>query len=289
MVADVGRDSPAPPTPSVRFRAGDPNAAPLSPALARAQHRRDQNHCGMQGLGIVNAWEYTSPVLTEVARNIWIADGPCVPFFGFPYPTRMTVVRLCDRSLWVWSPIQLTEQLKATLNQQGPVRHLVSPNKIHHLYLGEWLQAWPDAKLYASPGLARRCRDLSFSAKLGDAPDPAWCADIDQVIVRGSFIMDEVVLFHCGSRTAIVADLVQRFDRATLHGWRRMLMTLDGVTGVHGSTPREWRLSFWNRAAARRAMRKILDWNPERVVIAHGEWVRANGREVLERALAWMG
>lgn len=228
-------------------------------------------------------------MLTEIARDLWIADGPCVSFFGFPYPTRMTVVRLSDGSLWIWSPIQLTEQLRALLNQQGPVRHLVSPNKFHHLYLGEWVQAWPDAKLYASPGLARRRRDLSFDAELGDAPDPAWNADIDQVIVHGSLLIDEVVFFHRGSRTAIVSDLVQRFDPATLHGWRGIIMALDGLVGANGSTPREWRLSFWNRAAARRARSKILDWNPERVIIAHGQWVRENGREALERALAWMG
>ncbi|MGH7924778.1 MAG: DUF4336 domain-containing protein [Candidatus Binatus sp.] len=228
-------------------------------------------------------------MLTEIARDIWIADGPCVSFFGFPYPTRMKVVRLSDGSLWVWSPIHLTEQLSAELKLYGPVRHLVSPNKIHHLFLGEWVQAWPDARLYASPGLARRRRDLSFDAELGDAPDPAWSADIDQAIVHGSFFMDEVVFFHRGSRTAIVTDLVQRFDPATLPGWRRTVMTLDGMVGANGSTPREWRLSFWNRAAARRAKRKILDWNPERVIIAHGEWIRENGRDVLERALAWMG
>lgn len=233
--------------------------------------------------------EYTVPVLKEIARDIWIADGDRVPFLGFPYPTRMTVVRLLDGSLWVWSPIKLADPLREALDKQGPVRHLVSPNKIHHLYLGEWGAAWPDAKLYASPGLARRRRDLSFDAELGDTPDPAWRTDIDQVIVHGSFIMEEVVFFHRGSRTAIVADLVQRVDPATVRGWRRVVMTLDGVVGVNGSTPREWRLSFWNRAAARGAKRKILDWNPERVIIAHGEWIRENGREALGRALAWIG
>jgi hypothetical protein len=33
----------------------------------------------------------------------------------------------------------------------------------------------------------------------------------------------------------------------------------------------------------------IAAWNPERLVVAHGEWVRSGGRDVLERALAWMG
>ena len=40
-------------------------------------------------------------MLTEIDRDIWIAEGPSVPFFGVPYPTRMTLVRLSDGGLWV--------------------------------------------------------------------------------------------------------------------------------------------------------------------------------------------
>jgi hypothetical protein len=130
---------------------------------------------------------------------------------------------------------------------------------------------------------------LAFDSELGDEPHPAWAADIDQVIFHGSFAMEEVVFFHRASRTTIIADLVQRFDPATLRGWRRVIMTLDGMVGPQGSTPREWRLSFWNRVAARRAKRTLLGWNPQRAIIAHGEWIRDNAREVLERSLAWMG
>lgn len=228
-------------------------------------------------------------MLTEVADQIWIADGPCVPFLGYPYPTRMAAVRLRDGSLWVWSPIRLSEELKTAAARVGPVRYLVSPNKLHHLYLGEWARAWPDAKLYAPPGLARRRRDLSFDAQLEEAPDHAWGGEIDQTIVGGSLVMTEVVFFHHGSRTALLGDLIQRFDRSGLHGWRRTVMSLDGLVGPGGSTPREWRWSFWNRTAARKARQKILDWNPKRVIIAHGEWVRDNGRETVARALGWMG
>ncbi len=228
-------------------------------------------------------------MLTEIDRDIWIADGPSVPFLRIPYPTRATIIRLHDGNLWVCSPIQLSEGLKVAIDRLGAVRYVVSPNKLHHLFLGDWARIWPEAKLYASPGLARRRRDLSFTADLGDRPDPAWADDIDQVIFHGSFAMDEVVFFHRASKTAIVTDLVQRFDPASLQGWRRALMALDGMVGSNGSTPREWRLSFWNRAAVRRAKRTVIDWNPQRVIIAHGEWVRDNGRAVLERALAWVG
>jgi hypothetical protein len=228
-------------------------------------------------------------MLNEIERDIWIVEGESVPFLGFPYPTRMTIVRLADASLWVWSPIALSPPLADAVNALGPVRHLVSPNKLHHLFLGQWAQAWPDAKLYASPGLARRRRDLTFACELGDAPDPAWAADIDQVIFHGSFFMDEVVFFHRASRSVIVTDLVQKFDPASLHGWRGALMKLDGLVGPDGSTPREWRLSFWNRPAGRAALRKALAWNPQRMIIAHGEWVRENGSAALAHSLRWLG
>ena len=228
-------------------------------------------------------------MLTEIDRDIWIAEGPSVSFFGFPYPTRMTLVRLSDGGLWLCSPIELTDALAGEIKALGPVRHLVSPNKIHHLFLGQWAQAWPEAKLWASPGLARRRRDLSFDGELGDAAEPAWESDIDQLIFRGSFALEEVVFFHRASRSAIITDLVQKFDPATQRGWRGLLMRLDGLVGPEGSTPRELRLTFWNRRAAREALRKALGWNPQRLIIAHGQWVRENGREALARAFSWIG
>jgi hypothetical protein len=228
-------------------------------------------------------------MLTAVARDVWIAEGPTVSFLGFPYSTRMAIVRLTNGDLWVWSPIHVTGELKSEIAALGPVRHVVSPNKLHHLYMGEWAETWPDAKLYASPGLARKRRDLRFAAELADEPDRAWAEDVDQVTFRGSFAMDEVVFFHRSSRTALITDLVQKFDPSDLRGWRYWFMKFDGLVGPDGSTPREWRLAFWNRSAARRALRKALAWDPERLVIAHGTWVRENGREVLQRSLAWLG
>ena len=108
------------------------------------------------------------------------------------------------------------------------------------------------------------------------------------MIFHGSFVMEEVVFFHRASRSVIVTDLVQKFDPTTLHGWRGALMRLDGVVGPDGSTPRDWRLSFWNRRAARAALRKALAWNPQRLIIAHGEWVCENGCAALARSLRWL-
>jgi Domain of unknown function (DUF4336) len=227
--------------------------------------------------------------LELIDRDIWIADGAPVQFFGFPYPTRMTVVRLADGALWVCSPIALTDPLAQAIERIGPPRYLVAPNKLHHLFLGEWQRRWPAARLYAAPGLARRRPDLHFAAELADRPEPGWAGTIDQVVFGGSFVMNEVAFFHRPSRTAIFTDLIQRFDPHLLRGWRGWVMRLDGLVGARGSTPREWRLTFVDRRALRRARAAALAWNPERVVIAHGTWIRTDGRAVLEEAFRWMG
>ncbi len=228
-------------------------------------------------------------MLEEFGRDLWIADGPSVRFLGlFPYPTRMAIVRLGDGGLWIWSPIALDDALARAVGELGPVRHLVAPNKLHHLYLGPWAQAHPNARLYAPPGLARKRRDLGFHAELGDTPESAWEGDIDQVVFRGSFFMEEVVFFHRASRTALVADLIQRFDPAQLEGWRGLLMRWDGLAGAEGSTPREWRASFWKRRAARAAKARALAWEAERLVVAHGACARERGGEVFGRALRWL-
>ncbi len=227
-------------------------------------------------------------MLEEIGPSLFVADGPIVSFYGFPYPTRMAVVRLSDGSAWVWSPVALSDELFDSVSAVGPVRHIVSPNKIHHLFLAEWGERWPEARVYAPPGLAQRRPDLRFDAELGDEPDPAWEADIDQVIFRGSLAMEEVVFFHHASRTAIICDLIQRHPEATMTGWKGMLMRLDGLVGERGSTPREWRASFLRRGKARAAREKVLGWKPERLLIAHGECAQNGATSIIDKALGWM-
>ncbi len=229
----------------------------------------------------------TAPCLHEFGPALWVGEGPVVSFYGFPYPTRMAVILLADGSLFVWSPIALTPALKCEVDGLGPVRCLVSPNRLHHLFLGAWQSAYPQARLYASPGLRKKRKDLSFAAELGDAPELEWAADIDQVPVHGSFLT-EVVFFHYASRTVIFTDLLQNFPQDWFRGWRGVLARLDGIVAPNPGAPREWRASFLDRHAARAALEKILAWPIERVLIAHGEPVPANGAAFVRRAFAWL-
>lgn len=227
-------------------------------------------------------------MLEQFGPSLFVAEGPDVSFFGIPYPTRMAAILLDDGGVWVWSPVALSAELTESVNALGPVRFIVSPNKIHHLFLGEWARQYPHALLFAPPGLARRKPAIKFNEELGDEPQPAWAGEIDQVIFHGSLAMEEVVFFHRKSRCAIFCDLIQRHPPEKMTGWKGALMRLDGLVGVHGSTPREWRASFLRRKPARAAREKVLDWQPQRLLIAHGKCAQTGASEIIKDALAWI-
>ena len=231
---------------------------------------------------------HTACMFKEFGPSLYMADGPTVSFYGFPYPTRMAVARLSDGSAWVWSPVALTDDIVDFMETFESVGHIVSPNKIHHLFLAQWHDRWPSAHMYAPPGLAERKPDLPFDAELGDTPAPAWAGDVDQVIFHGSLAMEEVVFFHRESRTAIVCDLIQRHPEAAMTGWKGMLMRLDSLVGRNGSTPREWRATFVRRSEARAARETVLGWKPQRLLIAHGECAQSGATQIIDNALGWI-
>lgn len=227
-------------------------------------------------------------MLQEFGPGIWVGDGSVVRPWGFPYPTRMAVIRLSDAGLFVWSPVALSAALRREVDALGPVHHLVAPNALHHLFLGEWRRAYPSARLYAAPGLRRRRRDLTFDAELGDSPEPGWAGDVDQVLVRGSIAMTEIVFYHRPSRTAIFADLIQNLPPDWFKGWRALVARLDGIVAPHPGAPREWRASFLDRRAARAALDRILAWPIERALIAHGDPAASDGAAFVRRAFGWL-
>ncbi|WP_347332774.1 DUF4336 domain-containing protein [Marinimicrobium locisalis] len=231
-------------------------------------------------------------ILKPVSNNIWIADGPLIDFKGVEFPTRMTIIRLSSGGLFVHSPVALTDTLKQQVDGLGPVEHLVSPNRIHYWWIGDWGKAYPNALKWASPGAHRAVKALewSFDKDLSDCPEKAWRDDIDQLVVKGSRVLEEVVFFHKKSRTLILADLIENFEPRYVHsGVLRALMKLGGVLHPDGKLPIDLRLSYVGRHhCLRKALDSILAWNPEKVIIAHGRWYESNGTAELRRAFRWV-
>lgn len=227
-------------------------------------------------------------MLQQFGDEIWIAEGADIEaIMGFRYPLRMAVMRLADGGLLVWSPVGLTDTLHAQVNALGPVRHIVAPNTLHHLYIPEWKNAFPEAKLHAAPGLPEKRKDIAFDEILGDAPPPGWAGEIDQLVMKNA-IADEVVFFHVKSGTVLFTDLIQHFPRGWFRGWRAIVAKLDLMTGPEPAVPRKFRLAVRDRPAARAALARILAWPAQNVVMAHGTPVTGEGRAFLGRAFRWL-
>ncbi len=228
--------------------------------------------------------------LNEIEANIWLYEGSTVNFYGFPFPTRMTVVRLADGMLWIHSPAKLTDELKQEVLKLGDVAYLIAPNKLHHLFLQEWITAFPKALKFSSPGLAKKRKDVKFDRELTDTAEREWDTEINQAVFRGSPAMEEVIFYHIPSKTLILTDLIENFNPLTLNWWQRMLARFAGILHPNGKMPIDWRLSFLfgDKNKARQSLNTILSWHPENIIISHGECVFGNGTKFVKNSFLWL-
>ena len=84
----------------------------------------------------------------------------------------MVVIRLSGRDLFIWSPVALTDGLRAATDALGEVRYLVAPNSLHHVFIADWKRAYPDAQTYAAPGLREKRKDMAFDGRVGKRAIP---------------------------------------------------------------------------------------------------------------------
>lgn len=196
----------------------------------------------------------------------------------------MTVVRLAAGGLFVHSPVALDAAMREAVDTLGPVRAVVAPSVFHHLHVGAWMRAYPEAVFAACPGLEWKRPDLAFHLVTADSPHEVWAADLDQVYFSARR-ENEVVFFHHATRTLICADALLNLsghpDRLT-----RGVAALMGNRAPGMGWPE--RIMIRNRKLARRQIERILAWDIERIVLGHGPLVARDGREVVRCAYAWL-
>lgn len=237
-------------------------------------------------------------ILKKVNENIWLVDGDIIhmsfSIIQVPFSTRMTVVKLSNGDILLHSPIAYNQGLASEILAHGPIKHLVSPNAIHYAYITEWKKHFPDAIAWASPGVEKRAQSQQIETKFdqsltGHSPEE-WAGDINQLIFQGSSVIKEVVFFHKSSRTLILADLIENFetDNTNSHFWK-LVHKLGRIAAPNGQTPIDYRLTFLgNEKAAKQSFQKILSWQPESIIIAHGEWIPSDGVKELKRRMKWL-
>ena len=216
---------------------------------------------------------------------IWLAEYP-VHFAGLDFLGRMSVLRLEDGGLMLHSPCEIDGDAAQTIRELGEVRFIVAPGSYHYLHVGSAQAAFPDAETYICPGVERKQPALEFDWILGDRPPLAWEGDLDQVLVRGNRFIWEVAFFHRASGTLVLVDLVENIGdetpgvswglklwwKAVFHMWNRP------------KPAPEYQMGWRDRKAARASLERILAWDFERVILAHGDLIETDARAAVRAA-----
>jgi hypothetical protein len=118
-----------------------------------------------------------------------------------------------------------------------------------------------------------------------------YSSEISQVVVKGSFFMQEAAFYHPKSETALIADLIQRFPEDHAQGFMGALLKLDALVGPEGSTPRDLRFTFLVGKEEAKLARDVIvnDWKPKQMIIAHGDCVKdGTATQIISKALGWL-
>lgn len=224
-------------------------------------------------------------MLRALGPDVWVATHK-LSFWGTPVVTRMTIVRLADGSLFVVGPVPRSPELDREVEALGPVHWVIAPSRFHHLWVGEWARH-ADARLFIAPGLERKRRDLRPHGVLGSVAPPGWAGQIDQELLGGVAMLGEVVFFHRASRSLIVTDMLFNYPpaKSTVTRWIRKIEDCDGKFTV----PRLMKLLVRDRRVFARSVERILSWDFDRVIVAHGSVVETDGHAMTEAALREVG
>jgi hypothetical protein len=222
-------------------------------------------------------------VLEPWVDEIWVATRK-QKFSGLETGTKMTVVRLSDGGLFVHCPVALDDSTRRAVDALGPVRAVVASSLFHHLYAGQWMNAYPNASFHPCPGLERKRSDLKWGRVLDGEPNDTWAADLDQASFTARF-EHEIVVFHRKTRTMICADAIlnlsQHPSRITRTCAFLMANTAPGKGYLERIAVRDWKLG-------RGQVDRILEWDIERIALAHGASIVREGRRVIREAYDWL-
>ncbi|MFT7581949.1 MAG: hypothetical protein ACI9MR_003630 [Myxococcota bacterium] len=186
---------------------------------------------------------------------------------GFYLPAHMTVCRLTDGTLLLYSPIELDAEGQAAIDVFGTVSAIIAPNLLHHTFLGWAATTYPDATVYAPAGIEKKQPSAPDHVTVKSGAE-VTLAGVQAHMVGGLPGLSETVILHEPSGALVVADLV--FNVARKRGWLTpLILWLAGASkGVASS--RFVKQMVKDKAATRASLDLLLGWPFERLVPAHG-------------------
>jgi len=220
--------------------------------------------------------------LSEIDQNILTVTGEIrMPLMNLP--RRMTVVRLNDSRLVVFSAIALDEAEMATLEAYGRPAYLIVPSDKHRLDAKIWKDRYPAMRVVAPEGARAKVAEIvPVDTVAPDFDDPK----VAFVTVPGTRDRESALVVQTPNGTTLVLnDVVGNIrDARGLGGWLLRKM------GFAGDRPRIPGVVKKVMIADKNALRaQLLQWaeiaSLKRILVSHGSPIEEDPRQTL-RALA---
>jgi hypothetical protein len=216
--------------------------------------------------------------LTKIDDNIMTVTGDIhMPLMDLP--RRMTVVRLSDGRLVVFSAIALDEDEMARLEAFGRPAYLIVPSDKHRLDAKIWKIRYPEMRVVAPEGSRKaiaKVVPVDTSAPRFDDPN------VQFVTVPGTREHESALVVHTRNGTTLVLnDIVGNIRNASgVGGW---LLGVVGFAGKKARIPGVVKMAMIKDKEALRA--QLMDWSRieslKRIIVSHGSAIEDNPRQVL--------
>jgi hypothetical protein len=206
-------------------------------------------------------------MITQVNDRVWTATSEFKVFGLIQLNGRCTIIKCNDGSLWVHSPIRLSQELKAQVDVLGPIKYLVAPSLFHHLFVGEWLEAYPEAEVYAPKGLHKKQPNLDIAHTLTHSKESyAWSEEIDHVFLAGMPAVNEYVFYDKPSQTVIITDLCFYFPQAS--GFTKLYLNINKVY-QQLNTPLLFKSVIKDQTAFKASVAELKAWEVQYLSLCH--------------------
>lgn len=239
------------------------------------------------GIAIMKPFEHWTVLphgrLTQIEPNLLTVTGDVkMPLAHLQ--RRMTVARLTDGRLVVFSAIALDEDEMRELERYGTPAFLVVPNDHHRLDARAWKERYPDMQVVAPEGAREKVGEIvPVDSTAPDFGDPS----VRYVTVAGTQNGEAALLVKAdGGTTLVVNDLIGNLPHGQgVGGW--LLRTME-FAGDEPHIPKPVKFAMIEDADAVRA--QLLEWagieSLTRIVVSHGEPIESDPRQALRELAA---
>lgn len=218
--------------------------------------------------------------LTRLDENLLTVTGVLHMPLG-AVERRMTVVRLRDGRLVIYSAIALDEPEMRALEAFGTPGFLIVPSDLHRMDVKSWKDRYPELTVVAPAGARAKVEKIvAVDTSSPDFGDPA----VRFVTVPGTGELEAALVIETTSGTTLVlCDLIFNLaNRTGVGGW---LFKLIGLTGDEPHIAAPIRMRHVSDKDALCA--QLQSWarlpDLQRVIIAHGAIIDRDSARVLER------